>query len=843
MVDYLTNLGWPEIGVIAGLTLALFLAVSGWLSSRRKAKESAEAARAVERRLSALEALGDGLAFVGSGSRFTYVNKAAARLLGFTSAKQLFGKNWRTVLPEEESRRLDRELTATFADSGHWFGLVDAPGRGGHAASLELSVSRMEGGGASWILRSGDVRDSAMLSLRASEARYRTLFKAAGSVLVVLGDDRAVIDWNSEAERRLGETRDRAIGRDFLDLVAPDELRGQITEQLEIVLTTGQSVRFETPVPGAQDQRLAWHLTSLPEEVDGGRGLIAVGQDTTGLRQAEEALSEQEGLYKLLANNVSDLVILHDLDGRCLYASPSCNALLGFPPEELAGKDLFQLSHSDDWKRIQASFVAALAGRHHRTSFRMKNASGEFRWFETLMRPIRDQQGQIVQLQSASRDVSERKKFEDQLEHQALHEPLTGLPNRTLFLDRVNQALARSKRESSPVAVMFMDLDRFKIINDSMGHAAGDRLIAAVAHRIRDCLREADTVARLGGDEFGVLLEFNVRESDAQVVAERILKTLEPPFMFAGTDVFVSASIGIAFSTPETETPEDLLRYADVAMYRAKDEGPGNWRTFDPDVDYGATRRLEMETALRRAIERDEFRVVYQPLVDLKSGRISGMEALIRWEHPERGWIGPMEFIPIAEETGLIVPMGLWIMRRSCEEAVRWHGLGRDDVLVSVNLSTRQFEHPDLERDIAAILSETGLAPAKLQLEITESELMRSAARVGTLKELGVRVAIDDFGTGYSSLAYLKDMKADSLKVDRSFVSGLGESREDMAIVQTVITLASSLGLDVTAEGIETELHLAELRRLECGSGQGYFFSKPIPPEEARALVESDPRW
>ena len=324
-----------------------------------------------------------------------------------------------------------------------------------------------------------------------------------------------------------------------------------------------------------------WTVTRL-DGVGDSAGLIASGQDITGLKQAEQALSRQEDLYKLLAKNSSDLIALHDMNGRFLYASPSCTTLLGLAPEEMIDRDPYQLGHSDDWKNIQSSLAAAQSGRQHRTSYRMRTAGGEFIWFETLIRPIRDEAGKVVRLQSTSRDISERKAFEDQLEHQALHEPLTGLPNRSLFMDRLTQALARARRDSTSVAVMFMDLDRFKIINDSMGHAVGDRLIAAVARRLRDCVREADTVARLGGDEFGVLLEFNISQAGVETVATRILTQLEPPFTFSGTEVFVTSSIGIAFSSPDRESPEDLLRYADVAMYRAKEEGAGNFRVFDP---------------------------------------------------------------------------------------------------------------------------------------------------------------------------------------------------------------------------------------------------------------------
>jgi diguanylate cyclase (GGDEF)-like protein/PAS domain S-box-containing protein len=653
------------------------------------------------------------------------------------------------------------------------------------------------------------------------------------------------VDASRDARKLLAIAEQSLEGQDFCELAVPASERSVVADQLEKVFSNGGTAAFEVSLPAEPERRIAWNATLVSAEDDDEAGAVVVGQDVTGLKQVEEALTEQSSLFRLLANNASDLVMLHEPGGRVLYASPSCNGLLGFAQEELQGKDLYQLGHSDDWGQIQASLGAAAGGHQQRLSLRLRNPNGEFQWFETLLRPIPDASGGVGQLQSSSRDISERRAFEVQLEHQALHEPLTGLPNRTLFMDRVHQAITRGRREGTRVAVMFLDLDRFKVVNDSMGHAVGDRLIAAVAHRIKETVRSADTVARIGGDEFGVLLEFNISNQDASLVADRILKQMEPPFTMAGTEMFISASIGIAFSAPEIETPEDLLRYADVAMYRAKDDGSGRYRIYDPDIDARATRRLEIETELRQALERDQLIVHYQPLVSLNSGLVSGVEALVRWEHPERGRVGPDEFIPLAEETGLIVPLGYWVMRRACEDRRLFETAGTlaETVLISVNLSTRQFEQPDLEDQVRRILVETDTDPDRLQLEVTESELMQSAGRIQDLKTVGVRIAIDDFGTGYSSLSYLRNLRVDSLKIDRSFVDGLGKNREDTAIVQTVITLADSLELDVTAEGVEDEEQLSKLRSLGCDTGQGYYFAKPGPVSEIVELLEGDPSW
>ena len=843
-IDWLWGVTWQQVTLGLALGLALCLAIYQWWTARTETGEQAEHEREVEKRLRAIEEASDGVLLLGRADRLEYMNAAGARLFGYSTPDQLFGKSWRTLFATHEARRVETEVLPTFRREGFWVGEVTGTRRDGETLPVELSVSSSNGGGMTWLVRDGSWRADSLGEVRRELDRYRSIIETAGSALFFITLDGKLSECNGAAEQLFGRLRTQVIGRDFLHTVIPEPLRSQVAKAIAEVNKAEDRCAFETPLMGDEDRLVQWTFTYVDEGPGEAAGHVAVAQETTRLLRTQRALDERDDLYKLLATNSSDLIALHDRDGKYLYASPSSTSLLGMAPEELVGRDPYQLSHSDDWKKIQSLLDAAQAGRQHRTSFRMRTSSGEFLWFETLIRPIRDQSGQVLRLQSTSRDVSERKAFEDQLEHQALHEPLTGLPNRSLFMDRLRQSIVRSKRERGTVAVMFMDLDRFKIINDSMGHAVGDRLIAAVAERIRDCVREADTVARLGGDEFGVLLEFNITEQDVTVVAERILEELKPPFTFSGTEVHVTSSIGIAFSSPEGESPEDLLRYADVAMYRAKREGAGKYLVFDPDVDHRATRRLEMETGLRRALEREELSVMYQPLISLYSGRIYGFEALVRWEHPERGLVGPDEFIPIAEETGLIVPLGYYVMRRSCEQLGMWkQESGRDTMVVSVNLSTRQFQQPDLMEEIARILQETGTDPESLMLEITESELMQSAARISELKELGVRVAIDDFGTGYSSLSYLKNMQADSLKIDKSFVGGLGQNREDTAIVQTVITMAAALELDVTAEGVETEDQLTRLRKMGCHTGQGYFFAKPGTTEQARDLVKRDPRW
>jgi len=427
-----------------------------------------------------------------------------------------------------------------------------------------------------------------------------------------------------------------------------------------------------------------------------------------------------------------------------------------------------------------------------------------------------------------------------ELTHQAFHDSLTKLPNRALFVNELEQVLTGADRSS--VAVLFLDLDGFKVINDSLGHKAGDQLLIGVSQRLKSCLRSVDTVARFGGDEFTILLKDINEESDATYVAERIIEQLQTPFNLEKREVFISSSIGIALSTGY-ERCDDLLRNADAAMYEAKKSGKSRFTLFKPDMDSRAFELLQLATDLRRAIERQEFRLFYQPVLQLDNGKISEVEALIRWEHPRIGLISPAKFIPLAEETGLILPIGQWVLETACRQARDWQLQYPDNppLVVGVNLSAKQFQQPQFVDKIAHILNETGLNPQSLKLEITESMMMEQGdttiATLYRLKHLGIRLAIDDFGTGFSALSYLKRFPVDTLKIDRSFIKGLGHNREDTAIVHAVIAFAKALHLSVTAEGVETAEQLSQLRVLGCDRGQGYYFSEPLTADALDLLI------
>jgi diguanylate cyclase (GGDEF)-like protein len=451
---------------------------------------------------------------------------------------------------------------------------------------------------------------------------------------------------------------------------------------------------------------------------------------------------------------------------------------------------------------------------------------------------VRDAAGEPLYWQGVFYDLTERKALEKRLEHQAFHDPLTDLPNRRLFMDRLGQALRRTRRLHKRVAVLFMDLDGFKVVNDSLGHEVGDLLLTVVAQRLRRCLRPEDTLARFGGDEFVVLIEALDDPEQAVHVAERITEELRRPFIMEGRDLYVIASIGISLGDARTHDPDDLLREADTAMYRVKDEG-GDFRVFNPAMYERAFTRLEVENDLRRAIEQEEFVIHYQPMVDLQTAELWGMEALVRWDHPERGLLEPSEFVPVAEESGLVIPMGEQILREACFKAKDWQEENPliPPLVMSVNLSASQLSRLDLADTVERVLGETGLEGSRLTLDVTETVYVKvlaaNTAIFDRLRGMGVRFSIDDFGTGYSSLSYLKRLPADAIKIDKSFIKGVGDGIKDAAVVRMIIELAHTLSLEVIAEGVETEEQAALLKEMGCDFAQGYHFSKPLPPAMA----------
>jgi diguanylate cyclase (GGDEF)-like protein/PAS domain S-box-containing protein len=474
---------------------------------------------------------------------------------------------------------------------------------------------------------------------------------------------------------------------------------------------------------------------------------------------------------------------------------------------------------------------------------------GDWAWIALSVDPRFNEKSQLRDLICTFEDVTQKKTTEAELAIQTFRDRLTSLPNRALFMERLTQAILRCDRRKLSTGILFLDLDRFKVINDSLSHEAGDQLLIQVAKRIRGCLRPEDTVARLGGDEFVVLFEDLPGVSDAMRVAERIQRSFADAFSLQGQEAYTTCSMGLALSTSSAEVPSELVRDAEVAMYRAKAKREGSIEIFDPSMNAQALARFQMESELRRGLDRHEFLLYYQPLVSLQSGYIEGWEALVRWKHPERGMVPPLDFISLAEETGLIVPLGKWVLEEAVRQASHWARNFPADPprLISVNISGRQFQQRDLISTVMSALDESQFEPRCLKLEITESVMMRdpqaSLEAMKAFQSRKIHLVIDDFGTGYSSLSYLKRFPVDTLKVDKSFVDGLGKDPESTAIVEAVISLAKSLGMRVTAEGIETQEQLDHLRLLNCDQGQGYFLARPLPAEAAEELLMKNPRW
>jgi len=548
--------------------------------------------------------------------------------------------------------------------------------------------------------------------------------------------------------------------------------------------------------------------------------------------------------YRLLVEHAPDPMLIVESDSRVRYATPALGRVFGHAARDVLHKPLSELLHPDDASRLLEACERGEPSRlgQHDSAYRLRHADGAWRQVEIDLVDLRSDTA-INGLLLTVRDVSNRRLADEALVHRALHDPLTGLPNRALLMDRLGHALARAVRQRRRVAVLFLDLDNFKVINDSLGHEAGDLLLAEVGHRLLDAVRGGDTVARFGGDEFAVLLEDVVNAEQAEASAERIAAALRTPLELFGRELTISVSIGIAVSQRTSNEPEDMLREADLAMYHAKAGGKGCYSVFQPAMQARADARLELETSLRLALRRGELRVHYQPIVTLAKGDVTGFEALVRWERPGHGLIPPAEFIPIAEETGLIVPLGQWVLDEACAQLQRWQQRAPKGkrLSVAVNMSARQLQDPRLVANVSRTLRESGVDPSCVTLEITESVLVDDAEGTADvlhqLKALGVQLAIDDFGTGYSSLSYLKRLPVDMLKIDRSFIKGLGINGQDHAIVRGILDLAGTLELTTTAEGIETDLQLSTIRGLGGQSGQGFLFARPLAADQVDDIL------
>jgi diguanylate cyclase (GGDEF)-like protein/PAS domain S-box-containing protein len=682
------------------------------------------------------------------------------------------------------------------------------------------------------IFASAIERSRTYRALRASEQRHRLLFERNLAGVYRNALDGRIVDCNDALAAMLGyDSREEFLGINARELYFEDSERDQFIER---IVAEGDMRGVEICLR-RKDGRPVWMLESVHLLESEGEPPILEGTliDITDRKLAETALRDSEARYRLMAENSTDLIARTTARGVLVYASDAVRSLLGYEPRDVIGRSVFEYIHPDDHHIVRRYTEGIELGKTARTySYRARRTDGSFVWFETTSRPMENSKdGGIDEVVSVSRDISERRRAEEQIEYQAYHDALTGLPNRLLFRDRLTIALAHAKRQQSPLAVMFLDLDRFKLVNDTLGHSLGDDLLRVVAGRLRSVLREGDTIARMGGDEFTVLLGDLKTADDAVTIAQKLLDTVAHPLSVEGHELYITTSIGIALYPNDGDNAESLLKSADTAMYRAKDGGRSSYRLCTRAMNSRAAERLSVENALRRAIDRDELVLYYQPLVRLETGETAGMEALLRWNRPGHGIVAPATFIGIAEETRMIVPIGEWVLREACRQARVWQQGKYPSLRISVNLSPRQFQQTDLREAVVRALEDNQLAPESLELEITEGTAMfqtdRTIATLAELRELGVRIALDDFGTGHSALSYLRQFPIDRVKIDREFIQEIETSRSNRAIVSAIVAMAHGLDLAVTAEGVETEAQVAFLREQQCEEVQGYLFGRP----------------
>ena len=675
---------------------------------------------------------------------------------------------------------------------------------------------------------------------RRHEQRFRALVESSFNLISVVGPDGTTTFVSAASMRLLGVPESELVGQHPLARVHPDDKQRAFTMLERAWASPGPRKPVEVRLRHGNG---TWHwfemvAHNLLDEPEVG-GIVLHTRDVTDRKEAQLRMEESEARFRSLVQHSSDVVVVLREDLAMTYVSPSVGRVLGHSQEELAGSSWLDLVHPED--ALLARSIPGTGPSQRHLEMRVRHRDGTWLTLDLTVSDLRHDHavGGIV---LNGRDVTDRQALEHQLRHQALHDGLTGLANRTLFTDRVGHALARRSGPGDGVAVLFIDLDDFKTVNDGLGHAAGDALLEEVASRLADALRGGDTAARLGGDEFAVVLENPASDDAVLDVVGRVQSALRAPFVIDGREIQVTASIGVALDHGEPTSADVLLRNADVAMYQAKSRGKNRYQVFEAGMHTLVCERFELKGDLGTALEEEQFRLLYQPIVSLNTGEVTGAEALVRWRHPRQGLLSPDTFIPLAEETGFIVPLGRWVLDTACAQLRRWRDEHPElDLGVSVNVSMRQLESPGLLDEVRAALERFRLPPAALTLEMTESILMAdmdtASRRLSELKELEVVLAVDDFGTGYSSLGYLQRFPLDVIKIDRSFIQPLGRRAQQTDVIRAIVDLARSHGLRTVAEGIETHRQVALLQALGCESGQGFHFARPATAAAVEGLL------
>ena len=850
---------FPVLVLGSGACLSLMLFGILWAFARTRGEAVSIARRATNElrtQLSftqqLLEAIPNPVYFRDPQGRYLGCNRAYEKYIGL-ARDELIGKTAHDVAPDDIADRsmfADRALIAKPSAEAYESSVVYAPDGKRHDVLINKATFHGPGGevaGLVGVLVDITGRKQLEAATRESNQRLRAVIQAA-PLAIIARDLKGVINmWNPAAERMFGWREDEVLGTDVS--IVPGEL-GEQARELRIRALAGETVGpVETRRFNRAGQAIDVALAAAPiygaeEQVI---GIIATLTDITRRKQAEEALRESEANLRLAMDAAQMGMWYWECDTDRFVHSDGLHLLFGGAADDplFDYRALREKMHAEDRELFDATLRHAIKeGADFQVDYRVVWPDGTTHWLANRGQVHRGSDGRAHRVIGVAMDITDRKLAEQRIAHMAHHDALSGLPNRVLLRDRIEQAIAQAHRNSAQLAVLFLDLDRFKTINDSLGHELGDRLLQSVASRILVCVREGDTVSRVGGDEFVIVIPGVATSADASSVASKILEVLSAAFHLNGNDLHVSVSIGISLYPADGADAETLMRNADTAMYHAKDAGRGNFQFFTQHMNVAAQQRLLLENALRRALDNDEFELHYQPLYDLRDRSVTGFEALLRWNAPDRDMVLPGEFIAAAEESGLIVPIGEWVLREALRQAKTWQGGGRA-LPVAVNVSANQLARPSFVARLRGLLEETGIDPALVELEVTEGVIIEGAgearAALDLIAALGVGIAIDDFGTGYSGLAYLKRLPIDTVKIDQSFVRDLTVDPDDAAIVTAIVAMARSLGVDVVAEGVETEEQLEELKRLGCHRAQGFLLARPMNAAAVAKLLRSTP--
>jgi len=775
---------------------------------------------------------------VNHRGRHVFANSRLLAMLGYSADELRQTGIQELVHPDEYQKVMER-----FRDrhAGRPAPNVDETGfvtRDGQPVPVELTVTltHWEGEPAGLVFLQ-DIRErkAAEAALRESEARFRTLSEVSFEGIFI-HDQGRIVDCNPTFSAMLGYTPDEIRRLNVFDLVTR-EYHDVIREAMQ----EGYNTSLEVQAVHKDGSTFPVEVFGKPLVYQGRAMRVASVRDLSTRRRSEAQMRKLSGAVEQAA----DAIMITDRAGTIEYVNPAFERTTGYSRAEAIGRTPRLVKSGRQGAGFyEGLWRTILAGEVFSDVFINRRKDGALYYEEKTITPLKDREGRVTHFISTGKDVTERMQTQERLQYMAQHDALTELPNRLLLLDRLKQSLARARWHQRLVAILFIDLDRFKTINDTLGHEAGDRLLQLLAERFNRAVREGDTVARFGGDEFVILLDDVATEQDVGMVAQKVLDALAAPFNIENQGLYITASIGVSLFPGDGEDSGALLKNADVAMYRAKELGKNTYQFYSADMSARAFERLSLETSLRHALERNEFLLYYQPQLDVDSGEIVGVEALLRWRHPDFGLVLPGEFIALLEETGLILPAGEWILQTACAQLRAWHAAGRRKLRLAVNLSPRQVQAPGLVAMVERALNGMRADAGRLELEITEGLLVQHApATMETfeaLRALGVRLAVDDFGTGYSSLSYLRRFPIDTLKIDRSFVHDIPHDPDDSAITTTIIAMAQGLRLEVVAEGVENAAQRDFLRSRGCRLMQGYLFSRPLPPDEITKLLKTD---